>query len=78
MHEELMNILTDLRPDVDFETETALIDDNILESFDIIELVSRLNDTFDIEIGPKELVAANFNSAAALEALVKKLVEEED
>ena len=78
MHEQLMEILNDLRPDVDFETETALNDGNVLESFDIIELVSRLNDAFDIEIGPKELVAANFNSAAALETLVKKLSEEED
>ena len=78
MHEKLMEILNDLRPDVDFETEAALIDGNVLESFDIIELVSRLNDAFDIEIGPKELVAENFNSASALEALVKRLSEEEE
>ena len=40
MEQELMDILTDLRPDVDFETETALIDDHILESFDIVSLVA--------------------------------------
>ena len=51
MEQELMDILTDLRPDVDFETETALIDDHILESFDIVSLVAALNDAFDIEIG---------------------------
>ena len=46
MEQELMDILTDLRPDVDFETETALIDDHILESFDIVSLVAALNDAF--------------------------------
>ena len=54
MEQELMDILTDLRPDVDFETETALIDDHILESFDIVSLVAALNDAFDIEIGAKD------------------------
>ena len=66
MEQELMDILTDLRPDVDFETETALIDDHILESFDIVSLVAALNDAFDIEIGAKDLVPENFNSAQAL------------
>ena len=47
MEQELMDILTDLRPDVDFETETALIDEHILESFDIVSLVAALNDAFD-------------------------------
>lgn len=63
MEQELMDILTDLRPDVDFETETALIDDHILESFDIVSLVAALNDAFDIEIGAKDLVPENFNSS---------------
>lgn len=66
MEQELMDILTDLRPDVDFETETALIDDHILESFDIVSLVAALNDAFDIEIGAKDLVPENFNSAKSL------------
>ena len=58
MREKLMEILSDLRPDVDFENEKSLIDDNILESFDIIDLVSRLNQAFDIDISPKDLVAS--------------------
>ena len=78
MREKLAGILSELRPDVDFERETALIDDNILESFDIIELVSALNDEFDIEISAKELTAANFNSIDSLLALVERLSEEED
>ena len=89
MEQELMDILTDLRPDVDFETETALIDDHILESFDIVSLVAALNDAFDIEIGAKDLVpenyirkqtltnAENFNSAKSLLAMVQRLQDED-
>ena len=77
MEQELMDILTDLRPDVDFETETALIDDHILESFDIGSLVAALNDAFDIEIGAKDLVPENFNSAKSLLAMVQRLQDED-
>ena len=70
-------IVCDLRPDVDFETETALIDDHILESFDIVSLVAALNDAFDIEIGAKDLVPENFNSAKSLLAMVQRLQDED-
>lgn len=73
---ELMAILEELRPDVDFEKETGLIDNAILDSFDIVSLVGELNDTFDIEIQPTDLVPENFNSAAAILALVEKLQDE--
>ena len=72
MEQELMDILTDLRPDVDFETETALIDDHI-----IVSLVAALNDAFDIEIGAKDLVPENFNSAKRLLAMVQRLQDED-
>ena len=75
MEQELMDILTDLRPDVDFETETALIDDHILESFDIVSLVAALNDAFDIEIRAKDLVPEN--SAKSLLAMVQRLQDED-
>ena len=78
MREKLMGILGEIRPDVDFENEKALINDNVLESFDIIDLVSRLNQAFDIDISPKDLVAENFNSAEAMEAMIKRLQEEDD
>lgn len=73
---ELMEVLENLRPDVDFENETALVTDGVLDSFDIVGLVSELNDTFDIEIGPSDLVPENFNSAEAIWALVEKLQDE--
>jgi len=73
---ELMEILEELRPDVDFENETMLIGNGILDSFDIVSLVTALNDAFDIEIKPNDLVPENFNSAAAILALVEKLQDE--
>jgi len=74
--EQLMEILEQLRPDVDFSTEDALITNSILDSFDIVGLVGELNDAFDIEIGPNELLPENFNSAAAIWALVERLQQE--
>lgn len=73
---ELMEILENLRPDVDFEVEKGLIAEGILDSFDIVSLVTELNDTFDIEIQPTDLVPENFNSAEAIWALVEKLQDE--
>ena len=73
---ELMNILEELRPDVDFENETGLIANGILDSFDIVSLVTALNEAYDIEIKPNELVPENFNSAEAILALVEKLQDE--
>ena len=73
---ELMEILEELRPDVDFENETLLIGNGILDSFDIVSLVTALNDAFDIEIKPNDLVPENFNSASAILALVEKLQDE--
>jgi acyl carrier protein len=76
MKEQIMEILLDLRPDVDFETETKLIDSHVLESFDIVSLVADLEEEFDVRIRPKDLVAENFNSADAIEKLIRKLQED--
>jgi acyl carrier protein len=74
--DELMKILEELRPDVDFEAETGLVSDGILDSFDIVSLVAQLNETFDIEIGPVNLVPENFNSAEVIWTLVEQLQDE--
>ena len=73
---ELMEILEELRPDVDFESETKLVTNGILESFDIVTLVTQLGETFDIEIGPVNLVPENFNSAEVIWTLVEQLQDE--
>lgn len=71
--EELMEILRELRPDVDFETETALIDDGILGSFDITALVNEIMDVFNVEMDMSDLEPENFNSAQAIWAYIQSL-----
>ncbi len=77
MLEQLMEILEEIRPDVDFENEKQLITDGILDSFDIVSLVGALNDEFDLEIQVGDLVPDNFNSTEGMIALIKKLQDED-
>ena len=71
--EELMEILEEIQPDADYETCTTLIDDNILDSFAVLSLVSELEETYDIKITPAELIPANFNSAKAIYEMIGRL-----
>ena len=73
--EELLSILRELHPDIDFETCDTLIDDKILDSIDIVSLVAEISDTFDVAIPAEELVPENFNSAEALWDLIQRLDE---
>ena len=75
--ETLMEILEELRPDVDFANEKSLVTGGVLDSFDIISLVGQLNDEFDITIKPANLVPENFDSAEAMLELIEKLQDEE-
>lgn len=74
--QELMEILEETRPYIDFENETALIDKEMLDSFDIISIVSEINEAFDISINVNDLLPENFNSVDAILALIAKLQEE--
>ena len=73
MKEKVLEILRKIRDDVDFDVETALIDDGILDSFDIIAIVSDFNDEFDVSITADELEPENFNSVDAMIELIKSL-----
>ena len=73
---ELLEILTELRPDVDFESEDQLVTGGILDSFDIISLVAKIDEEFDVKIKPAHLLPDNFNSAEAIMALIEKLQED--
>ena len=75
--EKLIEILNDLHSDVDFETEESLIDDGILDSMDIISLISEISDEYDVTITAKDIIPDNFNSAKALYALIQRLSDEE-
>ena len=74
--EQLLNILSDLHPEIDFETEEGLIDIKILDSFDIVTLVAEIDAEFDVAIPAEQLIPENFNSAKALWALVEQLLDE--
>ena len=74
--DELMEILENLRPDVDFSAETALVTGGVLQSFDIVSLVAEINDTFDMEITPVDLVPENFTSADAIWAMIERKQDE--
>jgi len=73
----LLEILTDLHPDVDFEGNEALVDDKILDSFDIISLISEINEEFDVVISAEKIIPENFNSVAALSNLIQDLMDED-
>ena len=72
-----MEILEELHPDVDFENCETLIDDKILDSFDIITVISEINAEYDIAIPAEEIIPENFNSAKALYALITRLSDDE-
>lgn len=71
--EKLLEILKGIRPDVDFENETALIDDGILDSFDVVSIISELDNEFDVQVRITELDPENFNSVEAIWQLVQTL-----
>ena len=73
--EKLIQILKDLHSDVDYETEEGLVDNGILDSLDIVTLVTEIDSEFDVRIPPEEIVPENFNSAKALFELIEKLDE---
>ncbi len=73
---ELIEILEDIQPGVDYENCTTLIDDGLLDSLSIIAIVSEIEDNFDVVIPAVEIVPDNFNSAAALWSLIERLQDE--
>jgi acyl carrier protein len=75
--EKLIEILTDLHSDVDFAVEENLIDDGILDSMDIISLITEISDEYDVTITAKDIIPANFNSAKAMWEMIQRLQEDE-
>ena len=76
IRETIIGILQDLHVDVDFENETRLIDGKILDSFDIVTLISELTNEFDVTIPADKIVPENFNSADALANMIAELEDE--
>ena len=74
--EELLTILKNMHPEVDFTAEEDLIGEGILDSLDIVTLVTEINSTFDVQIPPEALIPENFMSANAIWELIERLDEE--
>ena len=75
MRDTVLEILQDIRSDIDFENETALIDDDLLESLDIVAIVGEFNEEFDVEISVEDLLPENFNSVDAMVELITRAQE---
>ncbi|MFH1512087.1 MAG: acyl carrier protein [Bacillota bacterium] len=74
MREKILGILQGVRGDVDFEAETALADDGILDSFDIVMLVNELDGAFHTHINIVDIVPGNFNSVDTILKLMERIV----
>lgn len=75
MREDVLDILEEIRGDIDFENETKLVDDRLLSSLDIVTIVSKFNDEFDVEISVEDLEPENFNSVDAMVELITRAQE---
>ena len=71
--DELLTILRSVNSDIDYVNEQTLIDDGLLDSLDVVALVSELNEHYNIEIGLDDLVPENFNSVSAMQELINRL-----
>ena len=71
MREQIIEILTEICPGVDFEQETSLIDDGLIDSLDIVAVVTELMEAFDVELGVDDLTPENFNSVDAIVELIE-------
>lgn len=71
--DKLLDILREIRPDVDFENEEALIDDGVLDSFDVVSIISEIDDRFGVQIRITELDPENFNSVQSIWELIESL-----
>ena len=71
MKKQIIEILSEICPGIDFETETARIDDGLIDSLDIVAVVTELMEAFDVELGVDDLTPENFNSVEAIEELIE-------
>ena len=72
----MLEILHDLHPDIDFVSHQSLVDDKVLDSFDIVTLVTEIDDAFDVTVTADELVPENFNTLDAMCALIEKKLDD--
>ena len=74
--DELLEILNELKPGVDFENDTDLIGHGVLDSITMVTLVMELNDAFDIEITPVDIVPENFKTVQTIYDMIQRLSDD--
>jgi acyl carrier protein len=72
MNQKIIEILTELRPEFDFNQATDFISNGMLDSFDVITLVTTLDETFGISIDGADILPENFSSVERIVALLEK------
>lgn len=72
----VIEMLSDINDEVDFNTEDKLVDNRVLDSFDILAVISAIDDEFDVSVPAKDIVPENFNSAQAICAMIQRLANE--
>jgi acyl carrier protein len=75
--EKLLEILKSLHPEVDYMSCENLIDNKIIDSFDIITIITEISNEFDVAVPPEEIIPANFNSAQALQMMIERLQDDD-
>lgn len=75
MEEKIVEILKKMHPDACLDGSVRLFDDGVLDSLDIVTLVTELNVAFDVRIPATEILPDNFNSVEALADMVRRLDE---
>lgn len=68
----ILEILVNLKEDADFENSTDFIEDGLLDSFDLVNLVAELEDAFGIEMKGSDIIPENFVSIEKITELVEK------
>lgn len=74
--DELLEILNEVKPGVDFENDTDLIGRGVLDSITMVTLVMELNDAFDIEITPVDIVPENFKTVQTIYDMIQRLSDD--
>ena len=72
MKEQIIEILSELRPEFDFTQSANFIDEGMLDSFDVVTLVTTLDEKFGISISGTDILPENFESVEKIEVLLKK------
>lgn len=70
--EQLLSVLREVNDEIDFAAETAMVDDGLIDSLELMKLIVALDDAYDVHIDPGQVEPENFNSAQAILELVRR------